>query len=151
MNLRTASIKDISILAIERLSFIDFSEEDSCYETIYKNCYQYFEKAMAENMCDAILVEEDGECIGTGIIFYYLSVPSAFNITGKNAYITSMYVKEEFRRCGIGSAILKELIKKASQKEYEIIMLNASDMGKPLYSKMGFVESNNGMILDKRK
>ncbi|MGF7145868.1 putative N-acetyltransferase YhbS [Anaerotaenia torta] len=151
MNYRTADIKDLNLLVKERLDFIKINEKDIRYETVYNNCCQYFEKAIKEDMCDIILAEEEGECIGTGIIFYYLSVPSAFNMAGKNAYITSMYVKAEYRRGGIGTTILKELIHKAAQKGYEIIMLSASDMGRPLYYKMGFIESKNGMILDNRK
>lgn len=46
--------------------------------------------------------------------------------------------------------MLYKLIKKALEKGYKIIMLNASEMGKPLYEKMGFVESRNGMILEVR-
>jgi GNAT superfamily N-acetyltransferase len=150
MEYRAACIKDINLLVEERLNFIGINENDVSYETLSRNCYQYFEKALQDNMCDIILAEEDGECIGTGIIFYYLSVPSAFNITGKNAYITSMYVKAEYRRRGIGSAILEELVKKATTKGYEIIMLHASEMGRPLYERIGFTESRNGMILDNR-
>lgn len=30
-------------------------------------------------------------------------------------------------------------------------MLNASELGKPMYKKVGFVDSRNGMILDRRK
>ena len=61
-----------------------------------------------------------------------------------------MYVKPNFRRRGIARTMLYKLIKKALEKGYKIIMLNASEMGKPLYEKMGFVESRNGMILEVR-
>lgn len=79
-------------------------------------------------MCDVILGEENGECVATGIIFYYLSVPSV----------------------GIGTTILKQLIHCASQRGYDIVMLSASELGKPIYEKMGFQEIKNSMIYDGR-
>ena len=61
-----------------------------------------------------------------------------------------MYVEPNFRRRGIAQTMLYKLIKKALERGYTIIMLNASEIGKPLYEKMGFVECRNGMILEVR-
>lgn len=147
---RFADITDINLLVSKRLEFIEVGEEDTNYKEIEDNCFCYFEKALHETTCDIVIAEENGVCIGTGIIFYYISVPSAFNVSGKNAYITSMYVNPDFRRRGIARMMLYKLIKKALERGYKIIMLNASEMGKTLYEKMGFVESQNGMILEVR-
>lgn len=150
MNYRMATREDIDLLVSQRLNFIEVDENNTAYNEIRDNCYAYFEKALTENTCDVIIAEDTGKCVGTGIVFYYDSVPSAFNVTGKNAYITSMYVAPDYRRQGIGSTILDKMIGVAMEKGYRIIMLNASDMGKPMYQKRGFVKTSNGMILDKR-
>ena len=94
-----------------------------------------------------ILVEKEQKCIGTGIVFYYDSVPSKINLTGKNAYITGMYVEPEYRGRGVAKEILRRVISRVSGKGYKVIMLNASDMGRPLYEKVGFQEIHGGMIL----
>jgi len=151
MQYRFATSDDIELLVSERLKFIDVNENNGDYNSIKDNCYIYFSDAIKSDSCDVILAENDGKCVGTGIIFYYNSVPSAFNVTGKNAYITSMYVEPNYRRNGIGSTILSKLLEKAGSRGYEIIMLNASELGKPMYQKFGFADSKNGMILDRRK
>lgn len=151
MQYRLATSADIELLVSERLKFIEVDECNDNYSLIRDNCYTYFTDSFANNSCDVILAEDDGKCIGTGIIFYYNSVPSAFNITGKNAYVTSMFVEPNYRSRGVGTAILNKLIEMAESKKYEIIMLNASELGKPMYKKVGFVDSRNGMILDRRK
>lgn len=151
MKYRFATNEDIDLLVAERLKFIEVDESSDNYNSLKNNCYKYFMNAFATNSCDVVLAEDDGKCIGTGIIFYYNSVPSAFNVTGKNAYITSMYVEPTYRRRELGTAILNALMEMAESKGYEIIMLNASEMGKTLYKKVGFVDSRNGMILDRRK
>lgn len=147
---RFADITEINLLVSKRLEFIDANKEHPNYKEIEDNYFCYFEKAMRENTCDIVLAEESGVCVGIGIIFYYDSVPSTFNPTGKNAYITNMYVEPNFRRRGIAQTMLYKLIKKALERGYKIIMLNASEIGKPLYEKMGFVECRNGMILEVR-
>ncbi len=144
---RSATIEDMDFLVESRLDFIHISSINEDYELIRNNLYSYFENALNEKQCDIVLAEIKTSIIGTGIIFYYNSVPSIFNPWGKNAYITSMYVDKEYRRQGIASIILDKLVKTALLKEYHIFLLQESDMGKPLYKKYGFYEGKNGMIL----
>ena len=144
---RAATQEDIDLLVFMRMIFLEIEENNPEYEMIKENCYTYFRDAFAKDACDVILAEEKGKCIGTGIVFYYDSVPSAFNVTGKNAYITSMYVEPEYRGNGVGTDIVKEIIKLVKKRNYTVIMLNASDMGKPMYVKLGFQEIHNGMLL----
>ena len=144
---RWASHEDIDQLVLHRMNFIEIDKDDGRYALIHNNCDAYFRKAFETNTCDVILAEEDKRVIGTGIVFYYNSVPSAFNPTGKNAYVTSVYVEQKSRRQGIGMAIMKQLLDISERKGYPIVMLNASEMGKAMYQKLGFAESENGMIL----
>lgn len=144
---RNATIDDIEFLVESRLDFIHISYTDENFELIKSNLNFYFEHGLKEKQCDIVLAEVDSSVIGTGIIFYYNSVPTLFNPRGKNAYITSMFVNEKYRRQGIASIILDKLIKTALLKEYHIFLLQETDMGKPLYEKYGFHEGKKGMIL----
>jgi len=147
IHFRKATTEDIDFLVRSRLEFIQVSETDANYDAMQENIRQYFTKNLSEDRCDTLLAEADEKIIGTGIIFYYDSVPSVFNPLGKNAYITNMFVEEGYRRQGIGSAILNELIALAKARNYEIIILQPTETGKYLYKKQGFSEGNKGMIL----
>ncbi|MBQ7919741.1 MAG: GNAT family N-acetyltransferase [Lachnospiraceae bacterium] len=151
MNYCFATIEDMDLLVSRRLQFIEINEDCENYDSIKENCYLYFKKSFANDSCDVVLAEEGGMIVGTGIVFYYDSVPSRSNPRGKNAYVTSLYVEPKYRKRGIARAIMTELTSKAASRGYEIIMLNASDMGRPLYEKMGFTEIHNGMIWDMSK
>jgi len=151
MYYRMATIDDIDLLVALRLEFIKVYEDNEKYETLKENCYTYFNKAFTDDSCDVILAEENGTCIGTGIVFYYDSVPSPFNIAGKNSYITSMYVEPNYRRKGIGAEILERVIECVKMRGVKVIFLSASEMGRPLYEKRGFADSKNGMMLDLRE
>lgn len=147
INYRNAIVEDMALLVESRLSFIHISKTDANYQLLKNNIQNYFEKGFKEKQFDIILAEHENSIIGTGIIFYYDAVPSSFNPWGKNAYITSMFVNESYRRCGIATNILDKLIQISKSKGYHVFILQESDMGRPLYEKYGFHEGKKGMIL----
>ena len=147
INYRNAEEKDLNFLVESRLEFIEMTVKDMEYSIIRNNIDEYFQNVIEKKQCDIILAEHMGTVIGTGIIFYYNSVPSKFNISGKNAYITSMYVDVEYRRQGIAGEILSRLINYANERGYYIFFLHESEIGKPLYEKFGFIKGKEGMVL----
>ena len=53
-------------------------------------------------------------------------------------YLLSMYTEPDFRRRGVASMVVKEAIRWCRKKGYEVLMLHASEMGRRVYSKLGF-------------
>ncbi len=90
----------------------------------------------------------DKEVIGAATICYSTILPYVKNPTGKRGYIMSVYTIDEYRRQGIASQMLKILIKEAKRKGVLQITLDASNLGRPVYHKLGFVDSPTYMILD---
>jgi GNAT superfamily N-acetyltransferase len=144
---RNATISDMDFLVESRLDFIHVYKSEADYQFLKNSIQNYFEKGFKENRFDIILAEYENSVIGTGIIFYYDSVPSTFNPWGKNAYITSMFVNENYRRRGIATKILDKLIQFSISKGYHVFILQESDMGRALYEKYGFQAGRKGMIL----
>jgi GNAT superfamily N-acetyltransferase len=80
------------------------------------------------------LVSIDGnEITGTGIAIINEDV----------AWLGTIIVKETHRSRGIGTLITKELINYAVSRKCRKILLTASDMGFPIYLKLGFKISGN--------
>lgn len=144
---RNATINDMDFLVESRLDFIHVLKSEANYQVLKNSIQNYFENGFKENQFDIILAEYENSVIGTGIIFYYNAVPSSFNPWGKNAYITSMFVNENYRRRGIATIILDKLIQISKSKGYHVFILQESDMGRALYEKYGFQEGRKGMIL----
>lgn len=146
---RNATINDLEILVSSRLDFININitEDMDEYDSLKIAIQNYFIDSLKKETCDIVLGEIDTNLVATGIVFYYDSVPSKFNPNGKNAYITSMYVDERFRRQGIASTILGRLLCQAHEKGYNVFILQESEMGRQLYEKFGFIKGNAGMIL----
>ncbi len=59
----------------------------------------------------------------------------------------NMYTKPEYRRKGIAYKTLDILVEESKAKGISAISLEATDMGRPLYEKYGFVKLNDEMEL----
>lgn len=95
------------------------------------------------------MVFDESRCIGTGGVSFFQVIPTYHNPSGNKAYIINMYTNPEYRRKGIAYKTLDMLIKDAKSKGISAISLEATDMGRPLYEKYGFVKMNNEMELVK--
>lgn len=78
---------------------------------------------------------------------YYQMMPTYHNPAGKKAYIMNMYTAPEYRRQGIAFQTLDLLVKDAKKQCVSQIALEATDMGRPLYERYGFVKMEDEMEL----
>ena len=63
----------------------------------------------------------------------------------------NMYTHPDYRRLGIATKTLKLLVVDAKEKGIKAISLEATDMGRPLYEKFGFVKMNDEMELPEHR
>ena len=80
---------------------------------------------------------------------FYQVMPTYHNPTGKKAYIIYIYTSPEYRKQGIAINTLDLLVKDAKEQGVLQIALEASDMGRPLYERYGFVKLEDEMELIK--
>jgi GNAT superfamily N-acetyltransferase len=74
-------------------------------------------------------------------------MPTYHNPTGYKAYIMNMYTVPEYRRKGVAYKTLDLLVSDAKDRGINAISLEATDMGRPLYEKYGFVKMDDEMEL----
>ena len=147
---KRATLEDINVLtetrievlrAANRLSdTIDMSE-------VERESYNYYQKALCDGSHIAYLVFDGKRFVGAGGVSFFQVMPSYHNPSGKKAYIMNMYTNPAYRRRGIAAKTLDMLVKDAKNKGIKFISLEATDMGKPLYEKYGFIKMNNEMEL----
>lgn len=95
----------------------------------------------------AYLVLAENQIVGTGGASFFQVMPTYHNPSGKKAYIMNMYTKPQYRRKGIAYKTLDKLVSDIKSKGITAISLEATDMGRPLYEKYGFIKMNNEMEL----
>ena len=109
--------------------------------------YAYYRRALKTEEHIAYLVYDNGRFTGAGGVSSYQVMPTYHNSTGKKAYIMNMYTAPEYRRQGIAFHTLELLVKDAKEQGMLQIALEATDMGRLLYERYGFVKMEDEMEL----
>ena len=147
---KRATIEDIDILTqtrIEVLKAANKLSDDIDMGEVKKQSYDYYKKALLDGTHIAYLIFEEDRFVGAGGVSFFQIMPTYHNPSGKKAYIMNMYTHTDYRRRGIAYKTLDLLIKDAKSRGITAISLEATDMGRPLYEKYGFVQMRNEMEL----
>jgi len=84
------------------------------------------------------ILKSDGEFAGV----------SELIINGKVAWLGSVIVLEKFRNRGLGTSMVKVIMQKADELGCDTQILYATDMGKPIYEKLGFRHEANFLLYE---
>ncbi|MCM1468212.1 MAG: GNAT family N-acetyltransferase [Alistipes sp.] len=147
---KRASVEDIDELVRTRIVVLRAANKLSDEEdmtTVEKESYAYYGRALVSGEHTAYLVYDDGKFIGAGGVSFYQVMPTYHNPSGKKAYIMNMYTAPEYRRQGIAYKTLGLLVEEAKKRGVSQISLEATDMGRPVYEKFGFVRLEGEMGL----
>lgn len=147
---KRATFEDIEELVRTRMIVLRAANklpDDVDMSFVERESYAYYRRALETGEHIAYLVYDNGEFIGAGGVSFYQVMPTYHNPSGKKAYIMNMYTAPEYRRQGIAFHTLDLLVKAAKEQGVSSIMLEATDMGRPLYEKYGFVKMEDEMEL----
>ena len=147
---KNATIEDIDELVKSRiivLSAANKISDDADMSVVEKNSYAYYKRSLETGEHIAYLVYDNGTFIGAGGVSFYQVMPTYHNPTGKKAYIMNMYTTPEYRRQGIAFHTLDLLVNAARERGVSQIALEATEMGRPLYEKYGFLKMEDEMEL----
>lgn len=147
---KIADIEDLEILTTTRVEVLRAANklEDSVdMSLVEKESRAYYQKALADGSHVAVLVYDGEQFVGAGGVSFYTVMPTYHNPSGKKAYIMNMYTKPEYRRKGIAYRTLDLLVEASKKKGITHITLEATQMGRALYEKYGFVAMQDEMQL----
>lgn len=114
---------------------------------VERETYEYYKNALAAGGHTAYLVYDHEIWIGAGGISFYQVMPTYHNPSGRKAYIMNMYTAPAYRRQGIAYRMLDLLTAEAAERGILQIALEATDMGRLLYQKYGFIAARDEMEL----
>ena len=142
-----ASKNDIELLMQSRLETLrvvnELPYDFKFSKELIDKSIEYFSK---DNQTTVLAIDE---CvIGCATICYIEMMPTFSHPTGKRAHLMNVYTNSEYRRQGIALHMLNMLIREAKVKGVTEISLGATELGKPLYKKCNFVESEECMVLN---
>ena len=105
---------------------------------------QYFTEAISNRTYIGWVAESEGQLVGTGGVNVFRRLPYPANPVGEEWYLLNMYTLPAYRGFGIGSAITRAAIDYAKASGVHRVWLDATDEGKPVYEKVGFIPTNTG-------
>ena len=132
---------------IEVLRAANLLDENVDMSDVAAQSEAYYRDALTDGSHTGILAFDGDALVGTGGVSYYRVMPTFHNPTGRCAYIMNMYVRPAHRRRGIATAMLDLLVADARRRGMGRIALEATDMGRPLYEKYGFIRAEGEMEL----
>ncbi len=147
---RKATIDDLNILTKTRIKVLRTEnglDDNTDMSRVEKEFRAYYKNALANDLHTAYLVSDGEVFIGAGGISYYTVMPTFHNPTGRKAYIMNMYTRPDCRRMGIAIKTLDLLIQDAKKRGATSISLEATDMGRKLYERCGFISMSSEMEL----
>lgn len=147
---KRATSEDIDILTTTRIQVLRAANrlsEDTDMSEVKKQSYNYYQKALSDGTHIAYLVFDKDRFVGAGGVSFFQVMPTYHNPSGNKAYIMNMYTDPEYRRRGIAYKMLDMLIRDTKSRGITAISLEATDMGRPLYEKYGFIKMNHEMEL----
>lgn len=147
---KKAYIEDIDFLTetrIEVLRAANHLSGDIDMSEVKEQSYHYYKKALSDGSHIAYLVFDESRFAGAGGVSFFQVMPTYHNPSGKKAYIMNMYTVPEYRRMGIAYRTLDLLVRAARDRGITAISLEATEMGRPLYEKYGFIKMKDEMEL----
>ena len=149
-----ATIDDIKMLAMHhRKMFEEIWEqkglkiEKARAQAIEEAYCAKLEKQIQDGTCIAWVVKNDNQIVASGAITIVSFVPVPNDINHKVAYLHSMYTEKKYRNQKLAQKVVAEAISYCQKNGINRIVLNASESGRPIYEKVGFVSSPQTMKL----
>ncbi|MBQ3161768.1 MAG: GNAT family N-acetyltransferase [Oscillospiraceae bacterium] len=145
ITIRTAEKSDIETLVRFRFMYMTDVEgelSETQINALNSQLPEYFEKHIGQDFT-AYLAEDNGKAVSV-IFMVRLEKPASVHfLSGSTCYLMNVYTDSEYRRLGIASQILDRLIADAKSEGITCIDLSATEMGKHVYLKKGFIERGN--------
>ena len=80
-----------------------------------------------------------GTPAGMASLFEYRRMPKPGRPDSSWGYVSNVFVREERRGRGVGTALLSAVVAAADERGYVRLVLSPSDSGLPLFRRLGFV------------
>jgi GNAT superfamily N-acetyltransferase len=84
----------------------------------------------------------DGEPAGLASLLEYHRMPRPDRLDSRWGYVGNMFVREDLRDRGVGSALLAAIIGESDRRGYARLVLSPTERAVALYRRAGFVDAD---------
>lgn len=149
--IRRATIQDAGIIAWQRARmFQDMGEvSGEAFETLRRKAQarleEWFERGNYAGWLATLADKPDVVVGGAGIQLQSIlprPLSSATISEGRQGTVINVFTEPQWRRRGVGSLLMKEIIAWSKDEGLDRLLLHASRDGRSVYEKLGFIDGN---------
>jgi GNAT superfamily N-acetyltransferase len=150
--LRRANEGDIPLLSIHHRKMFE-EIWISRGLTVRDAAFREFEQAYAEKLhqelptglCISWLAENSSRIVASGAVTIASFVPTPSDFSSKVAYLHSIYTEKSYRNKNLAKGIVNRALQYCRDHGIRRALLSASEAGRPIYEKIGFVSAPETM------
>ena len=151
--IREATAADLgTIMRHRRRMFIEMGFRDErALDAMEATSAPFIKAGLADGSFRGWLVEIEGTVVAGGglVIVGYPSSPH--DPKPRRAWVLNMYTEPDYRGRGLAKSIVEAMILWCRREGFSWVSLHASDAGRHLYEKIGFVPTNEMRLTLKRE
>lgn len=150
---RPATPEDAAIIAHHRAAmFRDMgSINDEEAAKLEAEVFPHIRQMLADWRYAGWLVEHRGKVIAGGGVLIRQELPRPGILEGgAAAHVVNVYTEPAHRRRGLARELMQTILDWCEQQHIVVVTVAASDAGRPLYERLGFVQMNQ-MVWQGRK
>ena len=142
-----ASLSDIAQLVELRIGYLtaDFGELDPQQEEdLWRELPAYFELHLDFDLMAFVAREEEtGRIVCCAWLLLVTKPPSPRFPHGQTGTLFNVYTVPDHRRQGLARQVMLRLLDAARELKLDVVELNATDDGYPLYQSLGFADDSS--------
>lgn len=147
MDYRMANRNDIELFVKNRVEFVTSIRDIEDVIDFENKTRQYLSEHLEKDDLIVYLAMEDGNIAASCMACLYETAPLPNCLSGKIAELLNVYTQTAYRRKGHAKTLLNMLIQEAKKRGVEMVLLEYTDDGFPLYKMLGFTLLEHQMIL----
>ena len=148
--IRLATLDDLDELLRLRLDFLEevgSLKEGADGDELGAAMRDYLVRKMPSGAFLAWVAESEGAIVATSGVTIFERPPNGANPAGLEAYLSNMYTLPGWRGRGLGTALVEAIVAHLKATRVRRIWLHATEQGRPVYARAGFVPSETEMEL----
>ena len=152
--IKKATLADLVVLAEQRNSMYQDMNPDLDFDhAAHARRYKAWARKMMKRrkFFPFLVTDRTGRPVAGGSVWVRENQPSPRYSVVEMPYLMSMYTDPAYRRKGLASMIVRHAIQWSRARGYPRLILHASEMGEPVYARLGFQRTTEmRMALDPR-
>ena len=140
-----ARLEDIPELIELRMAYLraDFGILDNVtMGTVRDSLPSFFERHLNQDLFAYVMRDDAGSIVSLAIMLVSEKPANPRFVHGRIGTVFNVYTRPEHRRQGLAKRVMTELVDDARSRDLDLVELNATNDGYPLYRSIGFTDSS---------